>query len=37
MKYYATMILQMKKSKIDAYQLIARNDHMSSSEKNVIG
>ncbi len=35
-KYYATNILQMRKSKIDACELAARNDHMGGSEKNVM-
>ncbi len=35
-KYYATNILQMRKSNIDACELVARNDHMSGSEENVM-
>ncbi|MCJ1345108.1 hypothetical protein MMC31_003313 [Peltigera leucophlebia] len=35
-KYYATNVLQMRKSKINAYELAARNDHTGSSEENVI-
>ncbi len=35
-KYYAINILQMRKSKIDTYELTARNDHTGDSEKNVM-
>ncbi len=35
-KYYATNILQMRKSKIDACELAARNDHTGGSEENVM-
>ena len=35
-KYYATNVLQIKKSKIDIYELAARNNHISRWEKNVM-
>ena len=35
-KYYATNVLQMRKSKIDACELAARNDYTGSSEENVM-
>ncbi len=35
-KYYATNILQMMKSKIDTCELEARNDHTGGSEENVM-
>ncbi|MCJ1349552.1 hypothetical protein MMC31_007793 [Peltigera leucophlebia] len=35
-KYYATNVLQMRKSKIDACEIAARNDHTGSLEKNVM-
>lgn len=35
-KYYATNVLQIKKSKINTYKLAAKNNHMGSLEENVI-
>ncbi|MCJ1342680.1 hypothetical protein MMC31_000867 [Peltigera leucophlebia] len=35
-KYYAANVLQMRKSKIDACELAARNDHTGSSEEDVM-
>ena len=35
-KYYATNVLQIKKSKIDVCELVAINDYTGSSEQNVI-
>ncbi len=35
-KYYATNILQIKKSKIDVCELAARNNHMGSYEEYII-
>lgn len=37
MKYYAIHVIQMAKSKIDIYELAARNDHTCSLEENAIG
>ena len=35
-KYYATNVLLMRKSKINVYELAAKNDHTRSSEENMI-
>lgn len=35
-KYYTTNILQMRKSKIDIYKLVTRNNYTNSSKKNVM-
>lgn len=35
-KYYATNILQIRKSKIDECELAAKNDHMFSLEENMM-
>ncbi len=36
-RYYATNVLQMRKSKVDVCELAARNEHTSSSEGHVMG
>ncbi len=36
-QYYATNVLLMKKSKINVFELTARNDHIDISEKDVMG
>ncbi len=36
-RYYATNVLQMRKSKVDTCELVARNEHTSSSKGHVMG